>query len=390
MRFKNLITLLFISQNVGAICVPTLLDTADIESFAVNTSAATSSLCDSIQRPMSRNDARDLLKVIANQQKLELSTLGDAPKRYQIGKKLNRCKANRADQALVINFEGTGSYSPRTADLMNRFARCAGQSDMGKYLHYEAKKVITEVYGNADKWTALQAGPLNQITQHGDLSHTNWLTFPSEETEVLAEPTSVRSYTNLQSNIYPRGVEMALECYNSYMEDAKAKNIKPKIIVQGHSSGGRSVVKFLEVLKSYSPPHKVDLMLTIDPVKEAHLAVGEVFSQVAGNANRAVYNAIPFVDDVEIKPPNVWTRRQPDTLYKPSNTARAVNFYQNVDSEGLKMAVKFGIHGSPIHNADLNLFINEDLSDDAHGLIAKHDKVIEQIVKEYQRVDLLP
>lgn len=54
------------------------------------------------------------------------------------------------------------------------------------------------------------------------------------------------------------------------------------------------------------------------------------------------------------------------------------------------MAIKFGIHGSPIHNADLNVFISEGLSDDAHGLIAKHEKTTQQIEKEYKRLGLLP
>jgi len=383
-------TLLILSKGAWPNCLPSVMNITALEQFAVETSAIGQERCLEITKPISRTKAREILELMANQQKLELATLGDNPTRYQIGKKLNRCHANHQDQSLILNFEGTGSYSPRTADLMNRFARCVGASEMGKYFHYESKKIVSEVYGNAEKWSALQAGPLTQLSQQGDLSRVNWLTFPSEETEILAEPASLRSYSGLASNIYPRGVAMALECFNSYMEDAKSKNIRPKVIVQGYSSGARSVVKFLEVLNNYLPPVQVDLMLTIDPVKEAHLAVSEVLEQIAGNANREIYNAIPFTDDVEIKAPNVWTRRQPDTLYKPSNVTRAVNFYQNVDSEGLKMAIKFGIHGSPIHHADLNLFINEDLSDDAHGLIATQEKVIAQILDEYRKNDLIP
>src|SRR5690606_28069465 len=123
---------------------------------------------------------------------------------------------------------------------------------------------------------------------------------------------------------------------------------------------------------------QVDLMLTIDPVKEAHLAIKEVGEQMAGNAGREVYNAIPLLDDKKILPPNVWTRNQPSILYKPSNVTRSISFYQNVDTEGIKGPVKFGIHGSPIHNADRNYFIDKGLGTDAHGAIATHEKTKEE------------
>lgn len=390
LRLSFFFTLLFFSKVSWAECVLELNEQSAVDQLVASITSTPLTNCQNLQRPIKREEARELVKTIANKQKLELASQGDNLTRYQVAKKLNRCEANTKDKALVINFEGTGAFAPKTADVMNRFARCAGASELGKYAHYEIKKIVDEVYGTKENWSALQAGPLNQLTMDGDLSQMNWVTFPSEETELLGDPSRVSSYSSFQSNLYPRGVAFALECYKKYMADAKQKNIKPKIIVQGHSSGSRSAVKFLERLNDFSPAHEVDLMLTIDPVKEAHLAVTEVLSQIAGNTNREIYNAIPFLDDVEIKPPNVWTRRQPQTLYKPSNVKRAVNFYQNVDKKGLNMSIKFGIHGSPIHDADLNVFISEGLSDDAHGLIAKHDKTIEQYQRELRRLQLLP
>tara|TARA_R110000868_G_scaffold159516_1_gene388387 strand:+ start:4411 stop:5586 length:1176 start_codon:yes stop_codon:yes gene_type:complete len=362
----------------------------NIDQWVAQMNRVNSINCADLSRPLKHDDAKQLLKTLAAKQKLSLGSNPEDLNRHVVGQKLNNCEASATQKALVINFEGTGSFSPRTTHLMKQFSDCVGDGDLGKNFHYHAMQAIKKTYGDDEKWSALSAGPLNQLASAGKTKALNWVSFASEETEILGDPGSLSSYTPTGSTIYPRGVVLALSCLKAYRDSAKQKGITPKIIVQSHSSGARSAVKFLEVLKAYTPPQSVDLMLTIDPVKEAHLAVDEVLAQIAGNANRAVYNSLPFVDDVEIKPPNVWTRRQPNTLYKPSNTSRAVNVYQNVDTEGLKSSIKFGIHGSPIHNADINLFIKDGLGGDAHGEITRHDKTKELIKKEYQRLGLLP
>jgi len=345
--------------------------------------------CGQIPRPLTKQAAKDILKTLATQQKLRL---GDTSQmnRHEIGNKLNHCQAKPNQKAFVINFEGTGSFSPKTTDLMKTFMGCVGDGDLGKNLHYHAIQAVKETYHQNENWSALSAGPLNQIAMSADSNNIGWTTFASEETEVLADPQDLRNYSSIQSQIFPRGVYLALMCYREFRQSSKDLGISPKIIVQGHSSGARSSVKFLEGLKSLFPEDKIDLMLTIDPVKEAHLAVGEVLSQIAGNTNRHIYNSIPFVDDVEIKPPNVWTRKQPKTLYKPDNVLRSANVYQNVDTDGLKGPIKFGIHGSPIQGADINQFISKDLGSDAHGEITRHEKTKSIIASEYKKIGLIP
>ncbi len=345
--------------------------------------------CQDIQRPINRTQAKEILKTIALRQKINLGDTSQLT-RHEVGTRLNNCQADQNQKALVINFEGTGSYSPRTTHLMKEFADCVGDGDLGKGFHYQATQTIKETYDHEENWSALSAGPLNQLAENTTSSQINWVSFASEESEILAEPQNLSNYSGIDSRIYPRGVFQAITCLQNYQDSAKRIGVTPKIIVQGHSSGARSSVKFLELLEKLQPETKVDLMLTIDPVKEAHLAVGEVLSQIAGNANRSVYNAIPFVEEIEIMPPNVWTRNQPETLYKPENVNRSVNVYQNVDTDGLKGPIKFGIHGSPIYNADLNQFISNDLTTDAHGEIARHEKTKSIIASEYQNLGLIP
>ncbi len=391
MRITLFLSILFtFSSFAESTCSNQEVIAPTIEQWVSQMNQANSIDCSAIQRPLKKSDAKDLLEALAAKQKLALGANPNDLNRHVIGNKLNNCEASASQKALVINFEGTGSFSPRTSHLMKSFSDCVGDGDLGKNFHYHAMQAVKSTYGNDEKWSALSAGPLNQLAGTASTKSLNWVSFASEETEILGDPGSLSSYTSAGSTIYPRGVVLALSCLKKYRESAKQKGLTPKVIVQSHSSGARSAVKFLEVLKRYTPPQSVDLMLTIDPVKEAHLAVDEVLAQIAGNANRAVYNRLPFVDDVEIKPPNVWTRRQPNTLYKPSNTTRAVNVYQNVDTEGLKSSIKFGIHGSPIHNADYNLFIKDGLGGDAHGEITRHEKTKALIEQEYRRLGLIP
>jgi hypothetical protein len=173
----------------------------------------------------------------------------------------------------------------------------------------------------------------------------------------------------------PTGIMMAMRCAQKYLSIANTLSIKPKIIVLTHSSGGRSAMKFAENLKLLNNPltnkkdYKIDLVFSIDPVKEAHEAIKEVVSQYAQRKLDHLKNYFPYFE-IKDKPINVWTREQPYSLYKPSNTSRWVNVYQNKDQLGLKLNdYQFGIHGSPIANADYNSFVSSALGDDAHGAI---------------------
>ena len=183
-----------------------------------------------------------------------------------------------------------------------------------------------------------------------------------------------------------------MQCAQKYLAAAKALSIKPKIIVLTHSSGGRSAVKFAENLKLFTNPitnkkdYKIDLVFSMDPVKEAHEAIKEVGSQFAQRKADHIANYIPYVD-IKDKPINVWTREQPESLYKPSNTSRWVNVYQNKDELGLKIKdYKFGIHGSPIANADYNSFVTKGMGADAHGAITSHAETIRMFKTEMHSV----
>jgi len=317
--------------------------------------------------------------------------------RHQIGQLFNQCEADSNSKGLIINFEGTGSYEPRAFDIQQKLIKCIDPTKFDKtltnYFYHKFRVGYKKAAKLSPKWSAISAGPMDQMLFNSSLAtfKNNYqiTSFPSEETELLARDDAftleylkkIPSEYISSSNTLPKGILNALKCTVEYMASAKKKNIEPKIIVQSHSSGGRSAVKFLEHLKKLPNPVssktgiEVDLVFSIDPVKEAHEAVKEVLSQMAGNLVR------------EDKPVNVWTRKQPESLYKPSNAKRWVNVYQNVDTDGLKGAVKFGIRGSPIENADKNFFIKEGLKNDAHGAIAKHTKTLELYAQELAKFD---
>ena len=161
-----------------------------------------------------------------------------------------------------------------------------------------------------------------------------------------------------------------------------------KLIVLSHSSGGRSAIKYLEQLKNLHNPLtgnkiiKADLVFTIDPVREAHEAIAEALSQMAANPIKKAYNFLPVIPDVKVHPVYVWSRHQKESLYKTSNTIQHVNFYQKADQLGLKTQPQFGIHGSPIHGADLNRDLTLKLGKDGHGAITYHADLLEQFKHE--------
>ncbi len=157
-------------------------------------------------------------------------------------------------------------------------------------------------------------------------------------------------------------------------EKANVMKIKPKLVIMTHSSGTRTAFKFLEKIKSSGL--KTDLVFSIDPVKEAHHAFEEVSTQQMGQAAHNLIETLPFVELKERKPLRFWSRQQPKSLYKPSNTKKWVNVYQMSDTEGIKMNPKFGIYGSPISNAYKNYFVKDGLKGDARGGIASHPDIL--------------
>ena len=103
---------------------------------------------------------------------------------------------------------------------------------------------------------------------------------------------------------------------------------------------------------------------------------------MAANPIKKAYNFLPVIPDVKVHPIYVWSRQQKESLYKTSNTIQHVNFYQKVDQLGLKTQPQFGIHGSPIHGADLNRDLTLKLGKDGHGAITYHTDLLEQFRQE--------
>jgi len=155
----------------------------------------------------------------------------------------------------------------------------------------------------------------------------------------------------------------------------------------GHSSGGRAAVKFLERLKKESYAVEADLVATIDPVEEAHNVALKKAAKVAQeNSNPLVLaNTIKkylYSEENALNITPVQSLKQPEILYKTSNTKKWINFYQKEDSQGI--GAGFGIYGSPIMNADANIYISgvEGAKGKAHGEICKQYRVNNKIKTE--------
>ena len=362
-------------------------------------------ICDTTKSIKTQAELEYVIKLMMGNQTLELANT--SKDRHKVAQHLNDCSPEKDSKALVINFAGTGSFNPKSFDLMTDFMACFAEKKLDPKLKsnvfvsiaYAQQKYQAQDY----KWDGIEAGPLNQFFSDpylkGKAKYLDFATFASEETELIANPNDLSLETmakipvEIMNSTYgvPTGIMMAMKCAQKYLAAAKVMSIKPKIIVLTHSSGGRSAVKFAENLKLMNNPqtnkkdYKIDLVFSIDPVKEAHEAIKEVATQYAGRAADHAANYIPFVD-IKDKTINVWTREQPYSLYKPSNTSRWVNVYQNKDKLGLKGPIQFGIHGSPISNADYNSFVTSGLGDDAHGAITSHSETIRMFKTEMKSV----
>lgn len=352
-------------------------------------------VCKNLKDVKSKDDYKKQLRSLVQNQTNEIWKIKD---RYKVGVALNQCEPNKSSKALVISFSGTGAYNPRTHILMANLIQCQNTQDVQdwirKYSYSYLKNILASKGSAYTKWSGIDKGPLSLFLNDPELNkkarYFNFANFASEESEVIADPSKITSssagtiYRDIAQSIsvFPTGVVNALVCTSSYFKKATELGISPKLIVQSHSSGGRSVVKYLEHLKQYAPSVEADLVMTLDPVKEAHHAIGEVADQYAGKVGTALIDYIPFVNpEPHDKPVNVWSRKQPKSLYKTSNSKRWINFYQNEDKNGIDLPVKFGIHGSPIHNADRNYYI-KDVGNAGHGKITYDERVMDKMKKE--------
>lgn len=362
--------------------------------LSFSSSLLANTLCEMIsgvdQKWVLKSNIKSYLKIQAYKHKLDSD-------RFKTAKKLNSCSPNKYTKGLFLTFAGTGSFNPRVFNVLTNLMKCANfkslAPDLQKNIYNITLSSLKELNSAYTNWSATEAGPISHLLRDEPIRQQIWgfdyATFPSEESEIIANaknlsyeqlkkiPQEVRSsYSNT-----PRPIREALDCTQKYISKAQEIGYRNlKIVIITHSSGGRMVVKFLEQLKKYTNKN-VDLVITIDPVKEAHEAIKEVIPQLAHRYANNLLDYIPYYD-TEYKEVNVWTRSQPHSLYKTSNADRWISFYQNTDDDGLKMGFDFGIHGSPIANADHNYFIDDNLGSSAHGEIGYHSKVINVIKKE--------
>jgi hypothetical protein len=313
---------------------------------------------------------------------------------------------------LVIAFEGTGSFEARLTPATQRFveiltARGYNTNDPS----FEPAALISEALQNRERrnvrWSGVARGILSQISRNSSLSaRTQWMSFPSEETELLAD---LENYKKLSpgrlvremissSSGNPENIHRASSCLVEMLEQAQAQGKSPKVVVVSHSSGGRAAVKFAESVKALHDPRtgrvgvKIDLMYTIDPVRDAHEVVLQATREVLNkgtehNANRlrGLLGRAPRT----VYPPHVVSVAQPQTLYRVDNVHRHLNFYQSVDQDGLKVGPQFGIHGSPMLGADVNHHLNaqDGLGSAAHGEITLHPRVLRTFEDELKRLN---
>ncbi|MEM6731781.1 MAG: hypothetical protein AAF658_09500 [Myxococcota bacterium] len=291
---------------------------------------------------------------------------------------------------VVIAFEGTGAHEPRLAPAVE--ALTASLQSAGYDTNVPGFRPTTLIEqalqrrtGQNPNWSGLQHGLRTEIARNPEFEgRTQWLSFPSEEVEVLASPDAWQDLgvSQLVRNIADscdgtcEGIEQARDALRSIVAQAHAKGKRPHFVVVSHSSGGRAAVKFLEFAKDTNDPNtgrplEFPLVFTIDPVREAQEAAAEAAREIVNKGTEHGWNGVKSFFGAapsRVWPPTVRSRVQPHSLYKVSTTHRWINVLQKSDEAGIGMHPEFGIHGSPIRNADDNVEIF-GLSRKGHGEI---------------------
>lgn len=328
------------------------------------------------------------------------------------GPTLNKQVHYDGSDVVIIAFEGTGAFDPRCAPIMQEAAEILQQQGLHSQpdkaaIHAQLSESLSKREGKAINWSGLAVGPLSTLLDNPELAaRTQWLSFPSEEFEGLAGMEALKnvslkqvlSEAVLSNEGETPGINNALHALRNIQAQALAQGKNPQFVIVSHSSGGRSAVKFLEKAKGIhdlnGQPLKFPLVMTIDPVREAHEALLEagkelLYKGTEHNLNRlrAVADYIPFVDTKpqKVYPPLVRHRSQPESLYAPGNVETFLSFYQLKDTEGLKLeSPKFGIQGSPVAGA-----VNQEIKDvgsSGHGQIAYNPKVVRTFEQQLRAV----
>lgn len=344
------------------------------------------------------------------------ANLADVParpgeSRHSLNQRLQAETPYQGAELVIIAFEGTGAFHPRCAPVMiaaNAILKQQGlTSEPGRSaIHTQLSEAMSKHEGKDMNWSGLAVGPLSTLLDDPQMAASaQWLSFPSEEFEALAGGDALKqiSLTEslkeavLSSAGQTPGINQALHKLQEIQAQARAQGKDPQFVIVSHSSGGRSAVKFLEKAKALKDqtgqPLNFPLVMTIDPVREAHEAVLEAGKEwfnkgTEHNLNRVRgwIDALPLieVEPKKVYPPLVRHRAQPESLYKPSNTGRFLSFFQRQDTEGLKMDPKFGIQGSPVKGAQ-NQEVH-DVGSAGHGEIAYNPKVLKAFKTEMQNL----
>ena len=309
-----------------------------------------------------------------------------------------------ASDVVVIAFEGTGGYHPRKAHLAQAAAARLREHGLrvdgsNGSLTAAVSRALDRVEGRDTGWSGLSRGPLESLLRESELaSRTQWFSFASEEVEALSGmdafmsagwPEILQDSVGIYTGETP-GIENALRALKEIQRQATELGKQPKFLLVSHSSGGRSMVKFLERAKSIKDETGRPLVfrsaLMVDPVREAHEAFFEggrelLLRGTEHNLNRV--RGLLNLEPHQVGHPLIRHRSQPESLYRPSNVERLVNFFQRQDTEGLKLRPEVGIQGSPVMGAE-NYEIT-DVGTGGHGEIAIHPEIRQAFIDQIER-----
>jgi hypothetical protein len=303
---------------------------------------------------------------------------------------------------VVIAFEGTASFDERRTPAMQALGRelqSAGHDTLkGDFDPADlVEGALEEKRGKDTNWSGLSQGAFHDIIRNPKLNQNiQLLSFPSEEAEVLGsrdaykdlDPSELVGDVLLSSSGTSRGIEHAIQRIQKISAEAKAQGKDPKFVVLSHSSGGRSTVKFLERLKRETnpvdgKPYQIPLVISIDPVKEAHEALKEGSREILNKGTEHNANKVRRLfgrAERKVWPPVIGATEQPGILYNTGNVGQWLNFYQTEDILGLQEGPRLGLRGSPVRGAE-NIRIR-GVGDDGHGSINWNGDLLERVNSE--------
>jgi hypothetical protein len=303
-----------------------------------------------------------------------------------------RVKYDGSD-VVVIAFDGTFGHDPRRVPVMQDLSRemqargIDTQSPDFRPADIVGRS-IESATGEESRWSGLHHGVLQSIVRDPELNqNVQILTFPSEELEVLADEQAWKEFgpIGFSRQVYhtatdrPANVEAAVRAVVEIQQQAREQGRNPKFVLLSHSSGGASSVKFAQRLReTVGEGFQIDLAVSIDPVKEAHFAVGEALRELG---KEGLERTLEFLSGRNgSHTPTIRSVRQPRTLHTTGNVSEWINFYQTADTLGVKAGPQLGIQGSPVLGAE-NVVV-DGLGAGGHGSIAIDGDVLHRILSE--------